>query len=257
MTRRIVFSAALGVTLLASTGDARAMVRHVSMMDPPVPLAQFDVWYQAVHSFECLRLFGPWMRRYESWRARTPGPGEARPNYYPGRYTEIWYDSVEAFREAAPFERSYTATPWPGGMSRADHPAARMLIPAMPTEDFLGKPAPTVSSKPFRWLFMLGYPPGVDAGMADHWYLSVHAQEAKHLPGVIRYISTRAVQNSPIQSPYVRMSEMWFKDYDSYVKATKGPKIQYTKAPWVKGNEPWFVIASIFLDYDPDLVFLK
>jgi len=237
--------------------ETRAMIKHVSMIDPPVPLAQFDPWYQAVHAMECMNLFGPWMRRYVSWRARVPCPDAQARNYYPGRYTEIWYDSVEAFREANPFGRSYSSAPWPGGLSRSDHATARLLIPAMPTEDFLGKPAPTVSSKPFRWLFMLGYPEGVDAAKADEWYLRVHTQEAKNLPGLLRYVSYHAVPNSPLRSQYVRMSEMWFKDYDSYLQATSTRKFQYTKAPWVKGNEPWFVIASVFLDYDPDLVFIK
>lgn len=243
--------------LFWSVPDAHAMIKHVSMMDPPVPLAQFDPWYQGVHAMECMNLFGPWMRRYVSWRTRVPDGARRGLNYYPGRYTEIWYDSVESFREADPFRRSYTAAPWPGGLSRSDHPTARLLIPAMPTEDFLDKSAPTVSSKPFRWLFMLGYPEGVDAIKADEWYLKVHTQEAKKLPGLLRYVSYRAVPNSPLSSRFTRMSEMWFKDYDAYLQATKNRSFQYTKAPWVKGDEPWFVIASVFIDYDPDLVFVK
>jgi hypothetical protein len=60
-----------------------------------------------------------------SWRARIPDPSRPQLNYYPGRYTEIWYDSIEAFREANPFGRNYTPTPWAGGLSRPDHPTAR------------------------------------------------------------------------------------------------------------------------------------
>lgn len=203
-----------------------------------------------------LNLFGPWMRRYVSWRARVSDGARQGLNYYPGRYTEIWYDSVESFREADPLRRSYTAAPWPGGLSRADHPTARLLIPAMPTEDFLGKPAPTVSSKPFRWLFMVGYPESVDAAKADEWYLKVHTQEAKKLP-LLRHMSYHALPNSPMPSRFTRMSEMWLKDYDAYLETTRNRKFQYTKAPWVKGNEPWFTIASVFIDYDRDLVFVK
>jgi hypothetical protein len=127
----------------------------------------------------------------------------------------------------------------------------------MPTEDFLGTPAPAPSSKPFRWIMLLGYPDGVNADEADKWYLSVRAQEAKKLPGLLRYISYKGVKDSPLVSRYVRVTEMWFKDYSSYSKAVNGPKPQYTKAPWVKGNETEFFSASMFVDYEPDLVFVK
>jgi uncharacterized protein (TIGR02118 family) len=255
--KRPIALAACATVFFGGVFPAVAMIRHVALLEPPVPLDQFDAWYTTVHSVECMKLYGPWLRRYESYKARTPAAGDVQTVYYQGRYTELWYDSVESFREAAPMSRTYSATPWPGGQSRADRPTARLLVPAMPTEDFLATPAPTASSKPFRWIMLLGYPEGVNVEEADKWYVSVHAQEAKNMPGLVRYISYKAVKDSPLASRYIRVTEMWFQNYAAYSQAVNGPKTRYTKAPWAKGNEPEFLSASILVDYEPDLIFKK
>lgn len=58
--------------LLASlaTQPAQAMIRHVFIFEPPVNLDVFDVWYFRRHAPECVRFFRPWLRRYETYRAK-------------------------------------------------------------------------------------------------------------------------------------------------------------------------------------------
>ncbi len=48
---------------------AQGMIRHVFIFEPPVSLDVFDVWYFRHHAPECVRFFGPWLRRYETYRA--------------------------------------------------------------------------------------------------------------------------------------------------------------------------------------------
>ena len=89
---------------------------------------------------------------------------------YRGRYTELWYDSVEAWKEAAPYTRPYTQAPW-GGLSATARPTATIIIPAMPTDDFLGKSKPTPEERPFlRWIFTMRYPDGVSIDDGEKWY---------------------------------------------------------------------------------------
>jgi hypothetical protein len=237
--------------------EAQAMIRHVFIFEPPVSLDQFDVWYFRHHSQECIRYYGPWLRRYETYRSKAV-PAEAdRYNAYRGRYTELWYDSVEAWREASPYSRSYTQAPW-GGLSNQQRPTATVIVPAMPTEDFLGKKEPTPEERPFvRWIFTMRYPDGVSLEEGEKWYLGVHTQEAKRMPGLLRYVSYKAVKDSPIQSPWVRVTELWFKDYEAFHKAAFESGIKYTPPPWAKENQRWLEVVSTFVGYDPEVDFLR
>ena len=85
------------------------MIKHIAIgflngVDP----VEADRWYFRYHSRECVGFFGPWLRRYESYRAYTPPPESERFGGRGGRLTELWYDSVESFTEAKPFDRPFT-----------------------------------------------------------------------------------------------------------------------------------------------------
>jgi hypothetical protein len=253
---RAKLSIVLPLVLVAAIADpAQAMVRHVAFFAPPVSLELFDQWYFGTHAQECIRFFGPWLRRYETYRS-VAVPDEAnRFNVYRGRYTELWYEDVEAFREAAPNSRPYTPSAW-GSTSTREQPTVRLLVPAMPTEDFLGK-EPTPQRRPFlRWLVAVRYPGGVSEQDGERWYLGVHTQEQKRMPGLLRFVSYKAVANSPMASPWVRISELWFQDYAAWRAAVLTTSIQYTPPSWARGNRPWIETASTFIGYEPDMDFL-
>ena len=167
MKKNFVLSACPLTALISQ--PALGMIRHVFIFEPPVSLEVFDVWYFRHHAPECVRFFGPWLR-YETFRSRQVPADADRYNVYRGRYTELWYDSVEAWKEAAPYTRPYTPAPW-GGLSGTARPTATIIIPAMPTDDFLGRKEPTPEERPFlRWIFTMRYPDGVSIEEGEKWY---------------------------------------------------------------------------------------
>ena len=247
----------VGVLILAATMamQANGMIRHVFITEPPVSNEQFDPWYLSVHAQECLRYFGPWLMRYQAWHAKVMPPEARRPDAYKGRYMELWYDSVEAWKEAAPLGHTYSSPPW-GSMSNPQKPGASLIVPAVPTENFLGKPEPPPSQGPyFRFIFAMKYPEGVSEEEGEKWYLNYHSQEAKLFPGLLRYVSYKVVPNSPVHSGWVRLGEMWYKDYDSWKKAVENPK--YTAPAWAAQGKPWLEVVTIFNTTAPDFDYLK
>jgi hypothetical protein len=77
-----------GVGFMAAI-SAPAMISHVFITQPPISNEQFDPWYLNVHAQECLRFFGPWLKRYDAFHGIAM-PSEAhRPDAYSGRYMEL------------------------------------------------------------------------------------------------------------------------------------------------------------------------
>jgi len=246
----------VGICILATAQPSYAMVRHVAFFSPPVPLEEFDRWYFNTHSMECIRYYGAWLRRYETYRAQSVPEEADRFHVYRGRYTELWYDSADAFREAAPNDRAYTPARWGAGISTAEQPTVRLLVPAMPTEDFLRK-SPLPSRGPFlRMLIAVKYPAGVSQADGEKWYLNVHAQEEKKLPALVRYVSYHVVPNSPLASPWVRLTELWFKSYADWKAAMLQTSVAYTAPPWAQAGREWLDTASTFVSELPDRDFL-
>lgn len=218
-----------------------------------VNVIEGDRWYFRFHSKECVRFTGPWLRRYETYRAYDPQPAAKRFGALCGRLTELWYDSVEAFIEADSDSRPYTPPPFPfpfmGG-------AAVTIVPAMPTEDFLGR-EPTPEEKTIlRWYRIFKYPDGVSLEEGEKWYLEVHSQEVKQQPGLLRYVSHRAVELPPVPSPWHRVSELWYEDFAAWHKAVIDSPPSYTLPPWGK-DEPFVDMVSVFVSYKPDVDFLR
>lgn len=245
---------------LAATASMAAeqggMIRHLFILKPAMALNQYDDWYSKVHSQECLRYFGPWLRRYDMYWGK-PAGDTGNHNVYPnGRYLELWYDSVEAWREASPLTHPYSAPPG-GSMNNPEHPTASVIVPANPTENLLGKEPPPQQGPYFRWVVALKYPKGVDPEAADKWYREVHMQQAKNLPGLVRYVSYKALEHSPAPSEWKRITELWYKDYDAWRNATFNPPFKYMPPAWAQPNQAWFDTVSIFVTNEPDVDFLS
>lgn len=234
------------------------MIKHIFVFEPSMNMVEADRYYFRFHSKEVVRFFGPWLRRYETYRAYD-APAEAdRFGVLRGRYTELWYDSAESFKEAVPMTRPFTAPRqgWekffglPGGAST--------IVPAMPTEEFLGK-EPIPEEKPIlRWVCVFKYPDGVSLEEGEKWYLEVHSQEAKEQPGLLRYVSHRTIQPQPppLLDLWHRVSELWYEDFASWRKAVVESPAQYTSPPWGK-EEPFVDMVSTFVGYKPDVDFLR
>lgn len=231
------------------------MIKHCFVFQPRTNRIETDRYYFRFHSKEVVRFFGPWLRRYETYRAYDAPPEADRFGVRRGRMTELWYDNVEAFIEAKPLERPYTLPP--GGWDEFfGTDGAVTIAPAMPTEDFLGKePAP--EERPFiRWYQVIGYPDRVSPEEADRWYVEVHAKEAAKQPGLLRFVSHRALKNPPFPTPWLRVSELWYEDFSAWRKAVIESPPRYTPAPW-GGSYPFVNMVSTFVPYKPDVDFLK
>ena len=212
-------------------------------------------WYFRFHSKEVVRYFGPWLRRYETFRACASPADSERFGTRNGYLTELWYDSIEDFVEADPNNRPYT----PLTISRTGirpSPPAITIVPAIPTEDFLGK-EPTPEEKTIlRWYCVFKYPDGVSMDDGEKWYLERHSQEVKQQPGLLKYVSHRGVDNPPIRTPWLRVSELWYEDFDSWHRANIESPPKYTPPPW-DASEPFVDMVSVFVRYKPDVDFLK
>ena len=232
------------------------MIKHVFIgwLQGVNPI-EADRWYFRYHSKEVVRTVGPWLRRYETYRAYAPPPKSERYGATDGRLTELWYDSVKAFNEADTSNRTYTPSPFPVSREKP-MVAAITIVPARPTEDFLGKEPMPEEKTILRWCCVFRYPEGVSVEEGEEWYLSTHSQEVKEQPGLLRYVSHRVLEPAPIIIPWHRLSELWYQNFNAWHEANIDSPPKYTKPPWGK-EEPFVNMRSIFVEYKPDVDFLK
>lgn len=209
-------------------------------------------WYLRYHSKEVVRAVGPWLRRYETYKAYPPPAEAKRYGALGGFYTELWYASVEDHIEARANYRPYT--PPPGGWGPAV--TAVTVAPAMPTEDFLRKEPAPEERHVLRWCRFFKYPEGVSVADGEKWYLTVHSQEAKQQAGLLKYTSHRVLEKPPVPTPWHRIEELWYEDLEGWRKAVIESPPRYTAPAWRK-EEPFVDYASAFVRYKPDYDFLR
>lgn len=221
-------------------------------------MIEHDRWYFRYHSKEAMRWYGPWMRRYETYRAYDAPPETDDAFIRQGRVTEIWYNDVQDFDDAGSLRKPYTfPSPIPWTVEGDRTHMATSLVPANPTEDFLGK-EPTPEAVPIlRFYSLFSYPEGVPMEEGEKWYLEVHAQEAKEQPGLLRYISHKAIlEDSPMPWAAHRLTECWYESLDAWRAAVVDSPIAYTPPPWHKEG-PYVNAVSAFIPCKPDVDFLK
>jgi len=232
------------------------MIKHVfAGFLSDVNQIEAERWYFRFHSREVVRYVGPWLRRYETYRLYSPPPDSERFGTRNGYLTELWYDSIAAFLEADANGRAYTRLT----LTQTDirpRPPAITMVPARPTEDFLGKEPFPEEKTILRWYCVFKYPDGIATADGEKWYLEVHSQEVKQQPGLLRYVSHRAVEDPPFPTPWVRVSELWYEDFDSWRRANVESPPQYTSPPWDRAD-PFVDMVSVFAKYKPDVDFLR
>ncbi len=213
-------------------------------------MTDFDRWYYRIHNKEYVRKFGPWLRRYENYRAYDPPPEAGRFGAVGGRVVELWYDSAETLKESRSLFAALTGAPFP-----VIRPAD-VIVPAVPTEDFLGKEPTPEEKAPLRWLCVLRYPDGVSPEDGEKWYLKVYSEEAKKQPGLLKYVSYRTIQLTPDPKPWHRVSELWYDDFAAWRKAVVESPPKYTPPRWSKKG-PFVDMVSIFVRPKPVTDFLR
>lgn len=199
-----------------------------------------DRWYLRYHSQEFVHWFGPWVRRYQTFRSRPP-QGEAAEwaAARDGFYTEIWFSNLDDFHEtgaqmtgwmkAGPTGRTVPYTPFDSRGYTNTLAATMTLVPAVPTSDFLGK-EPNPDEPLIRWVRVFRYPDGIDRAECDAAFTGEHAERWAKAPGLKRYIAFQALDYPPMTrdgayGPWHRVEELWFEDLDAWgaaVEAVRG-----------------------------------
>jgi hypothetical protein len=227
------------------------MIKQVFVFEPTVSIIEADRYYFRYHAPEIVRWCGPWLRRYETFRAYDAPPEADRFGASRGRMSEVWYDNMDTYKEAALTNKPFTLPSY--GLEGFLGPThLEVLVPALPTEDFLGK-EPTPEERPIlRWYRVIKYPEGVSVAEGEKWYLDVYAKEAKKQVGLLRYIGYRALENQPPDvTHWHRVDEMWYEDFDAWRKAVIDSPPRYTPPRWRK-EEPFVDMISAFIPYRPD-----
>ncbi len=224
-----------------------------------VDKAEGERWYYRYHAPEFVRWYGPWLRRYETYSA-IPPTEEVKQRFgaLPGKYTEMWWPSMQDYEEpgAVKAVRPYTPGAFPRGASIL---SAMTIIPALPTEDFT-ETDPNIEQPIVRWLRVFAYPDHVTREEGDKWYLGTHAPELKKLPGLMRYVSHRTLDfqlygnGTGGYRKWDRVDELWFPDTDALHKAVGGAR--FTAPKWAQ-QEPYVTMVSDIVRIKPDVDFLR
>ena len=140
------------------------------------------------------------------------------------------------------------------------HPPVYAFLPMRHTEDFKGCGRTLYDHQSaVRWLVAIKYPEGVSFEKGEDWYLNVHAQEIAKQDGLLRFFSSRTAE--PTVGPFIRVSEMWYEDLNSWKRNVVEEPIQYTRPDWASHPEfpflkPFVDFVGIFLDERPECNFL-
>jgi len=252
------------------------MVRYIFIWAPVNEKQRLNLyrWYREIHGPEYVRYWGPYMTRYDTFKSFEPPP-EAVKSFgaFNHRITDQWFISEDHWREAMQVVGGQTPPAGVVPMSPPDPTrptTAITLIPARPTDDFLGISLSPEAKTVLRWFIMFRYPDGVSPSEGDKWFLNVHAKEVMQQPGLIKYFSHRTVEvDRPIprhptqlQKPWHRLVEQWYEDMDGWRNAVLNSKIKYTPPPWAKVKEYPFItpvtdFVSTFIGETPDIDFMR
>jgi len=227
------------------------------------PRAKADRYYIRYHGPDVIRISGPWLRGYVSYRAYDP-PVEAVERFggIGGRFTELWFTSLEEFLTRPPL---YSQT-LPLAEERPPVEPANVLVPGTPTETFLEKGFdPEELTSVARWVCAVRYPNGVSLEEGEKWYKEVHGPETARQPGLLRSVSFHSVHEKgtvngkpgePNPIRWIRISEFWYEDMAAWRKAVIESPPKYTPPPW-GGQYPFVNMVSNFIDLKPDLDFIR
>lgn len=284
MVGMLIFSSFLFGSAFFPAMASAEMIKEVVwglFLDAPSQV-EADRYYMRYHAPETIRISGPWLRRYESFKPYDP-PEEAVERFgaLKGRYAELWFASEEEY-QSRPSHGAWTLPSWETDKTRKMPKGGEVAttVPALPTEEFYD-PDPNPEQGPvIRWVQAIKYPDGVSVEEGEKWFLEVHAKEALNQSGLLKFISYRCLERSGMPSipdmalpegmaypgkgkqagegptTWVRIVEYWYTDFDAWKEAVIASPPEYTPPSW-GGKYPFVEMASTFIDYKPDVDFLK
>ncbi|MBI4267567.1 MAG: hypothetical protein HY662_02150 [Chloroflexi bacterium] len=223
--------------------------------------AERERYYFRIHGAEYTYLWGPWMTRYDTFRAYEPPQEARRFGAVAAYFTEQWFQSVEDY-EGTRSGGVFSTTPWTptttedkeSGAASRPSVLGSALTAAKPTQDLLGKKPPTPEEMPIiRWLRAFKYPDGVSVEDGDKWYLQTYAEQAKQQTGLLKYVSYAGIHTSQMH----RVDEMWYQDFAAWRKAVIESPPRYTPPSWEKKEEPFVDMTSTFVRLKPSWDLLR
>jgi len=251
----------------------------LNIEDLPNELPMFERWYLRNHAQEAVGGNGPWLSRYLGYRVVPPIPEALTYGYYNWRVTEIWNRSLEdmpgrgkgatiSYRFPRQLEHQglggakFYDTKWNGRPDFKQN--VELVVPARPTEDFLGPTFYADEKTILRWYIAIKYPDGVPVEEGEDWFLNVHSKEVMQQTGLTRYFSHRTLEipGADSQFPWVRLIEQWYENFDGWKKSVIESPPDYTPPPWAKYPkypflEPYVDFCSTFLLEYPTNDFLR
>ena len=257
LKRQLAIAGVVSLIAFAAPVDSSAqMIRFIALWELAGDDGTLDEWYRQTHSQEVLERVGPWLTRYWTYRSHRLGPEVDRFNVTRYRVTEMWYPSVQ-FRDEASENMGQLSPAPPSHKESGDKTLiSRIFVPANPTERFVKLIPPHRERPYFRWLMMLRFPEDVSTEEADAWYTDVHAPELAEVPGVLRFVSHKAISDPSEDRDWTRYSELWFDSYDGWKNAFLDSKLKFTNPPW-DGGFPFADMISTFTADRPDMDFLQ
>lgn len=182
------------------------MIRNVYLMNLNTldALPRWERWYWRHHAPEAVHAMGPWLRRYQSWRALPEHADLHALGYYNYRWTELWFDGFhimdrplvltwyegQDIESDTPLEDPYHGD-WIG-TADGPHPIAQSWVPAVP-EIRIDNPVGSFEEPAaFRWIGLVRFPAGREAG--DQWFTDHVLAGLARTEGVTRTRSSRTLK---------------------------------------------------------------
>lgn len=155
-------------------------------------------------------------------RAYTPAPDFIR-------LTEIWWKDLPDAEKAMTSNEGKEAwkdNKWPsGGYKYGTFKSATVANPI----DLLDPDRNTETDRwvnemsgrqAVKYILTFSYPEGMSFDEGEEWYLRGLVPVARKMPGIIRYVTWKAIQLTGEQPPgFTRLTEVWFEDITAWQKA--------------------------------------
>lgn len=245
------------------------MLRSFALHDIPLnEIASLERWYYRDHAPEIVRRYGPWLLRFESYLPVQPLADVGAFGFHNWRMTEGWWRELPG----AGTENDPYFTP-PKIWARV----APVFVPPRPTDRHVAGDWLPLEKACIRWLILLRYPEGVSAGEGEDWFLQVHSREIATLPGLVRFMSFRALKDAGhvpgrwrpdtappagnVQPHWDRVLELWFETFDEWQRFVESAVVSCSRPEWATQPQypflrPYLELASTFLLERPNDDFL-
>lgn len=249
------------------------MIKDVFMLnsaDLPNELPAFERWYLRYHAAEVMSNRGPLLVRFIAYRPLPVIPEALAYGYYNLRVTEAWFRSAEerppmvVGRPAGILNYRWQA-PWAKQSAQqqaGNVPGVSLTVTTPPPDVFLGGKYTADEKTIIRWFTATKYPAGVSLQEGEDWFLNTHVKEVLQQPDLTAFFSSRAIDMPGRPATWVRLTEMWYEDFNAWKRSVIDSPPKYTKPPWARYDrypflEPYVDFASTFLMERPDHDYLK